>query len=206
MPVLSCPTFLNWHLQGFIRFMPTFWLSWNSARLLALILNALNGLFDYYHQNHQELSLEQSFVLEFAKGQFCLKKFRLYTFPGYLNGIYPTMDSFGYHRDILATVKNLSETAHIILDKASTSHVNALFQDIVFLQPENFAKLSSVIKPKPYRKVDERYRWSQKSSYVEHSSQWFQDNFIRLLHFYCPFISLGAYANSLIHVQSTIHA
>jgi hypothetical protein len=48
--------------------MPTFWLSWNSARLLALILNALGGLFDYYHQIDRELILDEIFMLSLARG------------------------------------------------------------------------------------------------------------------------------------------
>lgn len=46
--------------------MAAIWISWHSARLLALILNGLGGLLDYYHR--QELNLDEVFALSLANG------------------------------------------------------------------------------------------------------------------------------------------
>lgn len=41
----------------------TQWLSWNTARLLALILNALGGLVNYFDKNLNELTVNELFGL-----------------------------------------------------------------------------------------------------------------------------------------------
>jgi hypothetical protein len=39
------------------------WLSWNSARLMALILNAMSGLITYFDANPNDLTLNELFGL-----------------------------------------------------------------------------------------------------------------------------------------------
>lgn len=48
--------------------IPVTWLSWNSARLLALILNALTGLLQFYERDHTELNVDGVFGLRLIQG------------------------------------------------------------------------------------------------------------------------------------------
>lgn len=42
--------------------------SWNSARLIALVLNALYGLEEYYDSHHRELDVDGVFGLRIIQG------------------------------------------------------------------------------------------------------------------------------------------
>ncbi len=43
-------------------------LSWNSARLLALVLNALHGLLNYYERDYTEIDVDGLFGLRIIEG------------------------------------------------------------------------------------------------------------------------------------------
>ncbi|KAH7714868.1 hypothetical protein AAVH_17760 [Aphelenchoides avenae] len=49
--------------------IPVTWLSWNNARLLALILNALTGLTQFYERDHAQLNVDGVFGLRLVQGK-----------------------------------------------------------------------------------------------------------------------------------------
>lgn len=56
--------------------LPITFLSWNTARLLALVLNSLTGLLQYYEKDQNNLDADALFGLRIIQG-FLLKLIRL---------------------------------------------------------------------------------------------------------------------------------
>lgn len=50
--------------------IPINFLSWNTARLLALVLNALTGLLQYFEREHNNLDVDTLFGLRQIQGFF----------------------------------------------------------------------------------------------------------------------------------------
>lgn len=50
--------------------VPVTFLSWNTARLLALILNSLTGLLQYYEKEQNNLDVDTLFGLRIIQGNF----------------------------------------------------------------------------------------------------------------------------------------
>lgn len=53
-----------------ITFPGTIWLSWNSARLVSLILNSLTGSLLFYEQQQSFLTPDSIFGLRIIEGEF----------------------------------------------------------------------------------------------------------------------------------------
>lgn len=82
---------------------PAQW-SWNSARLVALILNALFGLEEYYNTHYKELD---------ANGLFGLR-----IIEGYLKSVEKALGSIGHNVEIVNELRSLSKTAGTVANRA----------------------------------------------------------------------------------------
>jgi hypothetical protein len=79
------------------------WISWNHARLLALLLNALTGLDVYFDSNANDLSLNELFGLR--RSQIIL------------NHLDTQFSSNGMNKEIFATIRILSKKADLIINR-----------------------------------------------------------------------------------------
>lgn len=77
------------------------WLSWNHARLLALILNALTGLDHYFDSNVDNLSINELFGLR--RSQILL------------NQLDTRFSSNGMNKEIFATIRALGQRTDLII-------------------------------------------------------------------------------------------
>uniref|UniRef100_A0A915EJN2 Uncharacterized protein n=1 Tax=Ditylenchus dipsaci TaxID=166011 RepID=A0A915EJN2_9BILA len=92
--------------------LPIAMLSWNTARLLALVLNCFSGLMQYYQKEQVANSLDMDAMLGLRLLQ------------GHLRGLCElnTINANGgFHPTILSTIRNLSHIAGDIAEKAMLS-------------------------------------------------------------------------------------
>uniref|UniRef100_A0A914Q4Y5 Uncharacterized protein n=1 Tax=Panagrolaimus davidi TaxID=227884 RepID=A0A914Q4Y5_9BILA len=131
-------------------------LSWNSARLLALILNALNGLIFYYDREYSNLSNDAIFGLRVIQGQ--------------LDHVYADFHGRGYHKDIFDAIRNISINA---------GKIDGKILKAAEIKPD-FETFKSILE-KPFwpgfnslQQIDERFRWSDKEHFNEKKHRiWF---------------------------------
>uniref|UniRef100_A0A915BGC7 Nicastrin n=1 Tax=Parascaris univalens TaxID=6257 RepID=A0A915BGC7_PARUN len=120
-------------------------LSWNSARLIALVLNALSGLEKYYNHYHTELDVDGVFGLRIIQGQ--------------LNHLYMDFKERNLHSEVVDEIRNLSRCASEIANKA-----------IPFVADRDpfYYKQFRYLLTHPYdvthkaQRIDERLRWLEK--------------------------------------------
>lgn len=79
------------------------WLSWNHARLLALILNALSGLDLYFDSNPNDLTINELFGLRRAQTLF--------------QELDTEFSRNGMNKEIFVTIKALSQKADLIIER-----------------------------------------------------------------------------------------
>ncbi|VDN03435.1 unnamed protein product [Thelazia callipaeda] len=87
-----------------IRCNNVLWWGWNSARLIALVLNALYGLEGYYMSRSEELTVNCVFGLRIIEG--------------YLKSIQDALHDHDVHPEIMNEIYNIGLTASNIADKA----------------------------------------------------------------------------------------
>ncbi|KAM3728718.1 UPF0764 protein [Dirofilaria immitis] len=119
--------------------------SWESARLIALVLNALYGLEEYYNDYYKNLSVDGLFGLRIIEG--------------HLRSIDENVDSHDIHAEIMSEIRNLSLMAGIIANKALpfvASRNREYFNQYQFLLHQPY-KMDFT----PQR-TDERFRWKEK--------------------------------------------
>ncbi|VDO81613.1 unnamed protein product [Onchocerca flexuosa] len=78
--------------------------SWEGARLIALVLNALCGLEEYYHDYYKDLNVVDLFGLRIIEGN--------------LRNIAENVDDHDIHSEIMNEMYNLSLIAGMIANKA----------------------------------------------------------------------------------------
>uniref|UniRef100_A0A915EMT9 Uncharacterized protein n=1 Tax=Ditylenchus dipsaci TaxID=166011 RepID=A0A915EMT9_9BILA len=88
--------------------LPIAMLSWNTARLLALVLNCFSGLMQYYQKEQVVNSLDMDAILGLRS-------------PARLCELNTTNANGGFHQTILSTIRNLSHIAGDIAEKAMLS-------------------------------------------------------------------------------------
>uniref|UniRef100_A0A7E4V1G2 UPF0764 protein C16orf89 homolog n=1 Tax=Panagrellus redivivus TaxID=6233 RepID=A0A7E4V1G2_PANRE len=123
-------------------------LSWNNARLLALILNALTGFLKHADESISFLEADGVFALRLIEGQ--------------LENIYlSAVDRKGYHKNIGEVLQNITRHAGSTAQKAA--------EYIELHEPQQWERLSPLLAssyrhPREWvhRKVDERLRWNVK--------------------------------------------
>ncbi|KAE9554731.1 hypothetical protein FO519_002059 [Halicephalobus sp. NKZ332] len=134
------------------------WLTWNSARLLALILNSLTGSLIYYERELESLGPDGVLGLRILEGQ--------------MDQLYINYRDKGYHKDIFSAIRNISMKASELAAKGS--------EKLEERDPGRFKAGKSLfshgfrMKIQPARQTDERMRWQVKEHFNEKSSRvWF---------------------------------
>ncbi|KAI6210039.1 Mediator complex subunit rgr-1 [Aphelenchoides besseyi] len=128
--------------------MPTIqtvqWLSWNNARLMALLLNSLTGLLTYFDSNVDDLTLDTLFALRIQQSQLQLLNERF--------------SSNGIHREVFSVIGNLSRRTDRLVERGLDRWKETNSADVLFLlEPKRQLPLQ------PYQRLDERWRWQSKS-------------------------------------------
>uniref|UniRef100_A0AC35GB62 N-acetyltransferase domain-containing protein n=1 Tax=Panagrolaimus sp. PS1159 TaxID=55785 RepID=A0AC35GB62_9BILA len=123
-------------------------LSWNSARLLALILNALNGLIFYYDREYSNLSNDAIFGLR----------------------VIQDFHGRGYHKDIFDAIRNISINAGKIDGKIlKAAEIKPDFKTFKSILEKPFWPGFNSLQ-----QIDERFRWSDKEHFNEKKHRiWF---------------------------------
>ncbi|VDK83230.1 unnamed protein product [Onchocerca ochengi] len=119
--------------------------SWEGARLIALVLNALYGLEEYYHDYYKNLNVDGLFGLRIIEGN--------------LKNIAENLDNHNIHSEIMNEMYNLSLMAGMIASKALPFVAN---RDREYFNQYQF------LLHQPYKmnftpqRTDERFRWKEK--------------------------------------------
>ncbi|KAK6112099.1 hypothetical protein QQG55_46310 [Brugia pahangi] len=119
--------------------------SWDSARLIALVLNALYGLEQYYNSCYKDLNADGLFGLRIIEG--------------HLKSIQEHVDGRGVDSEIMDEIRNLSLMASMIANKSLpfvASRDREYFNEYQFLLHRPY-KMNFI----PQR-TNERFRWKEK--------------------------------------------
>ncbi|VDK20045.1 unnamed protein product, partial [Anisakis simplex] len=140
------------------------YLSWNTARLIALILNALNGIENYYEQHLSELNVDGLFGLRVIQGQ--------------LKSISTDLEGSNLDRELMNALYNLSGRANEIAGKAIPYVIErdpSYYQQFRYLLNRPYTVKHSI------QRSDERLRWldkelvSRRFGIDEERTMWFDE-------------------------------
>uniref|UniRef100_A0AC34R725 Uncharacterized protein n=1 Tax=Panagrolaimus sp. JU765 TaxID=591449 RepID=A0AC34R725_9BILA len=135
----------------------TIWLSWNSARLVSLILNSLTGSLLFYEQQQSILTPDFIFCLRIIEGQ--------------LNQLYIHLKDHGHHKDIFVAIRNLSNKAS---DLASKANEKFKTEDQHRISLERLLENEFNFKLSTAKLIDDRLRWHVKEHFVQQKERnWF---------------------------------
>ncbi|KAI6234814.1 UPF0764 protein C16orf89-like protein [Aphelenchoides fujianensis] len=126
---------------------PIQWLSWNNARLMALLLNALTGLLNFFEGDVQELSLDSLYALRIQQLA--------------LHDLNARFSSGGIHREVFASISNLSRRADRLIERGMDHWAEREPQMIA--EGRFFFDADHQWKAAAYRRLDERWRWASKT-------------------------------------------
>uniref|UniRef100_A0A9J2PSF0 Uncharacterized protein n=1 Tax=Ascaris lumbricoides TaxID=6252 RepID=A0A9J2PSF0_ASCLU len=121
------------------------YLSWNSARLIALVLNALSGLKKYYKHHHTELDVDGVFGLRIIQGQ--------------LNHLYMDFKEQNLDSEVIDEIRNLSRYANEIANKAIPFVAN---RDPFYYKQFRYLLTHPYDITHKAQRIDERLRWLEK--------------------------------------------
>uniref|UniRef100_A0A0R3RJG7 UPF0764 protein C16orf89 homolog n=1 Tax=Elaeophora elaphi TaxID=1147741 RepID=A0A0R3RJG7_9BILA len=119
--------------------------SWDSVRLIALVLNALYGLEEYYNGYHKNLNVDGLFGLRIIEG--------------HLGSILESMASHDMDSEIVDEIRNLSLMAGMIANKALPFVAN---RDRKYFNQYQFLLYHPYKMNFTPRRTDERFRWKEK--------------------------------------------
>lgn len=138
-------------------------LNWSSARLVALILNALTGLVLYYDKHYAEINVDGLFGLRIIEGQ--------------LRRLYVDFDGRGLDGEIIAELRNLSFRASEI--------ANRVLPLIADREPKFYRQFHYLLThpyeiTNPAQRTDERFRWMEKErpqrEEIDERGMWFNES------------------------------
>lgn len=121
------------------------YLGWNSARLIALILNSLTGLEHYYETHYDKLNVDGLFGLRVVQGQ--------------LKHLYMDIESQGIDSEIINEMRNLSECAGEIANRAIPFVADREFS---YYKQFRYLLTHPYDLTRPPQRTDETLRWMEK--------------------------------------------
>ncbi|VDN22108.1 unnamed protein product [Gongylonema pulchrum] len=119
--------------------------SWNCARLIALVLNALVGLEQYYNAHHTELDVDGVFGLRIIQG--------------HLTGIEQLLHDEDVHSEIVNEIRNISRSAVALANKALSF---VAVRDSEYFTQFRYLLQRPFVVNFSHRRTDERLRWKEK--------------------------------------------
>ncbi|CAG9535824.1 unnamed protein product [Cercopithifilaria johnstoni] len=119
--------------------------SWDSARLIALVLNALYGLEEYYNGYYKDLDVDGLFGLRIIEG--------------HLRSIQENIDDHNIDSEITNEIRNLSLMAGVIANKALPFVAN---RDREYFNQYQFLLYHPYKMNFTPQRTDERFRWKEK--------------------------------------------
>ncbi|KHN77792.1 UPF0764 protein C16orf89 -like protein [Toxocara canis] len=138
------------------------YLSWNSARLIALVLNALSGLENYYERHHTQLNVDGLFGLRIIHGQ--------------LNQFCEDFEGRDLDSEVVDEMRNLSRRASEIANKAIPYVAD---RDRFYYRQFHYLLTHPYSITHEVQRIDERLRWAEKETlrrgFYEGGAMWFNE-------------------------------
>ncbi|VDM38684.1 unnamed protein product [Toxocara canis] len=171
------------------------YLSWNSARLIALVLNALSGIENYYERHHTQLNVDGLFGLRIIHGilsiswrgrreeaEHCFWDMVLYDslcchlIPGQLNQFCEDFEGRDLDSEVVDEMRNLSRRASEIANKAIPYVAD---RDRFYYRQFHYLLTHPYSITHEVQRIDERLRWAEKETlrrgFYEGGAMWFNE-------------------------------